>query len=67
MVLVPLKKTLTLYFALGVSVLFTKVFGVWYDNSSSFYKLSCGWVWLSVSLLLGIALLNEQCLIVFVL
>ena len=29
-------------------MLFTEAFDVWYDNSSSFCKLSCGWVWLSV-------------------
>ena len=29
-------------------VLFIEAFDVWYDNSSSFYKLSCGWVWLFV-------------------
>ena len=39
MVLVPLKKALMFYFA-KVCVLLTKAFDVWYDNSSSFYKLA---------------------------
>ena len=52
MVLVPLKKTSNSVFCQGVSVLFTEASDVWDDNSSSFYKLYCGWgltfCWLSV-------------------
>ena len=66
MVLVPLKKTLTLYFA-RVCLLFTEAFDLWYDNSSSFYKLYCGRVWLFVGFLLGFALLKELCWVVVVL
>ena len=50
-----------------MSVLFPEAFDVWFDNSSSFYKLSCGWVWLFVGFLLGFALLKELCLVVVVL
>ena len=48
MVLVPLKITLNFIFSYGVSALFTEAFAVWCDNSSSFYKLSYGWIWLFV-------------------
>ena len=41
-----------------MSILFTEAFDVWYDNSSPFYKLSCGWVWPFVSFLLVFALLK---------
>ena len=64
--MVPLKKTLTLYF-LSVSVLFSETFDVLYDKSSSFYKLSCGWVWLSLGFLGLVCLLKELCLVVVVL
>ena len=67
MVLVPLKKTLTLYFARMCSVLFTEAFDVWDDSSSSFYKLYCGWVWLFVGFLLEFTLLKELCWVVAVL
>ena len=59
MLLVPLRKILTLYFAWGASILFTEAFDVWYDNSGTFSKLSCGCVWLSVGFLLVFALLKE--------
>ena len=45
----------------------TEGFNVWYDNSSSFCKLSHGWVWFCVSFLLGFALLNDLCQVVVVL
>ena len=60
------ENSLMLYFA-GVCVLFTEAFDVGYDNSRSFYKLSCGWVWLIVGFLLGFALLEELCWVVVVL
>ena len=63
MVLVPLKKNITV-FCYGVSVLFTEAFDVWYDNSSSFYKLSCGWVLLSVGVcLVERPVLGSGCLV----
>ena len=46
----------------GVSVLFTEDFDVWYYNSSSFYKHSGGWVWLSVGVcLVERAVLSSGC------
>ena len=45
-----------------MSVLFTETFDVWYDNSSSLYKLSCGWFWLSVVFLLGFVLFERTVL-----
>ena len=59
MVLVPLKKS-NVVFCYGASVLFTEAFDVWYDTASSFYKLSCGCVWLFVGFMLGFALLKER-------
>ena len=50
-----------------MSVLFTDAFDACYDNSRSFYKLSCGWVWFFVGFLLGFALLKELCWVVVVL
>ena len=62
MVLVSLKKTLTLYFTRVVSVLFTKAFDVWYDKSSSFYKLHCGSVWLFCWFSVGVFLVERTVL-----
>ena len=42
-----------------MSVLFTEAFDVWNDNSSSFYKLFHGWVWLFVGFLLGFAFVER--------
>ena len=46
---------------------FTKTFDVWYDNSSSFYKISSGWVLLSSSFSVGVALLKELFWVIVVL
>ena len=63
-VLVPLKKTLNSIFCYGVSILFTEAFDVWYDSFSSFYKLSCGWVWLSVGVcFVETTVLGSGCLV----
>ena len=37
----------------------SEAFDVWYDNSNSFYKLFCGWVWLFFGFLLEFALLKN--------
>ena len=65
-VLVPLKKTLTLYFA-RVHLLLIEAFDAWYHKSGSFYEHSCGCVWLSIGFLLGFAFLKELYWLVIVL
>ena len=67
MVLVPLKKILTLYFSR--LCLYHSMTPLMHGMipPSSFYKLSHGWVWLFVGFLLGFALLKEFCWVMVVL